>query len=285
MSFNLLGKDVEAFFANSPLAGATKGAATSPQRDAALARVAQWAGTGAKSPWGTVDRKTFADNLSRTLRNPVSLNQHDTNLCGVAVACKIAAEYIPGKYAEMAMSIYDNGTYQNYAANPESLNAKQFNGLLASDFIVMGTLRHSLNSGLNAYDATKDEWGISGFSWPDDPGKILRSLGMRETTREYDVPAKLMHLFKAKQNEDAVLAAVNTDYFMKGTPGTTLASFLPTLKLNMSDHFIELTSIAPITAQKMKVGWWSWGKQMTELEMTPERFESSVWVLRSFNRG
>jgi hypothetical protein len=185
----------------------------------------------------------------------------------------------------MAMALYDRGTYLSYAANPASLAATQFNGLSPSDYVVMSSLRHSLNSGLNPYDPSQDQWGISGFSWPDDPGKILRSLGMRETSADYAKhPAKLLALFKAKQNQDAVLAAVNTDYFMKGKPGTTLADFLPSLPINTSDHFIELTRIEPIGNQSLRVGWWSWGKQMADVEMSPQRFEASVWVLRCFNR-
>jgi hypothetical protein len=72
---------------------ATTAPAPNGPKEAALAAIQQFKNDSSKtSIWSKIDKNKFADQLTAFIKNPDLMNQADTNLCGPAASCKIAAE-------------------------------------------------------------------------------------------------------------------------------------------------------------------------------------------------
>ena len=230
--------------------------------------------------WNNISKQDFVTSLTNMVNNPTSIDQSNTNLCGIATSCKASAEYNPEEFVKMALSVYQSGKYSNgdvtYEANKDILGNSSSNGLGAAEFVVMTTLRHSLN-GILSYDPTNDN-GTSGFTWPGDVDNILlKGMSMKKTTNTdwTSTPssgnALATGIIQAVNAGHIVILTVNTSHFM----GKSSFSVIP-------DHYIQVTGITKNPDGTINVGWWSWGQNQTPVKMTKEQLYNATYYYGSF---
>ncbi|GAA0874342.1 hypothetical protein GCM10009118_07500 [Wandonia haliotis] len=232
------------------------------------------------SVFENISKDDFVSSLENMLNNPSSIDQSRTNLCGIATSCKASIEYNPEEFVTMALSIYQTGEYSNgnvtYKANKDLFDNSKSNGLGAAEFVVMTTLRHSLN-GVLSYDPTDDN-GTSGFTYPGDVDNILlKGMSMTKTTNTdwSSTPSNGASLVggmtKAIDAGHIVVLTVNTSQFM----GNSSWSVIP-------DHYIQITGVTENTDGTVNVSWWSWGSQQTPIKMTKDQLYNSTYFYGSF---
>jgi RHS repeat-associated protein len=231
------------------------------------------------SVFENISKDDFVTSLQDILNNPESIDQSRTNLCGIATACKAAIEYNPEEFVAMALSIYQTGEYSNgsitYTANNDLFDNSKSNGLGAAEFVIMTTLRNSLN--VLPYDPTNDN-GTSGFTYPGDVDNILiKGMSMKKTTNT-DWSSSLTNgasliggITKAVDAGHIVVLTVNTSQFM----GNSSWSVIP-------DHYIQITGVTENSDGTVNVSWWSWGSQQTPIKMTKDQLYSSTYFYGSF---
>jgi RHS repeat-associated protein len=230
--------------------------------------------------WENIDKASFVSSLQNMVNNPSGVEQANTNLCGIATACKAGIEYNPEAFVEMALTLYQTGEYtsngQTYKANSGLFDNGVSNGLDAASFVIMTTLRHSLNSVLS-YDPTNDN-GTSGFTWPSDVDNVLiKGMSMRKTTNtdweSKPVSGNLLvgGITKAVDAGHVVILTVNTSHFM----GKSSSSVIP-------DHYIQITGITERSDGTIDVGWWSWGGNQSTINMTKQQLYQSTYFYGSF---
>jgi len=225
--------------------------------------------------WNNVSKQDFVSSLTNMLNNPGSIEQRNTNLCGIAVSCKASIEYDPETFANMALSLYQTGKYGNYQANSNLYNNAASNGLDAAGFVVMTSIRNSLN--VFGYNPTTDD-GLSGLTWPRDVDQILtKTMDMTKTTNT-DWPSTPTNgtylqggITKAVNAGHIVILTVNINHFM----GSSTWSITP-------DHYIQVTGITENPDGTINVSWWSWGKNQTPKKMTKEQLYKSTYFYGSF---
>ncbi len=269
-----------AFAENSPIAfleleGLEK--ATPEEKANARQMVTDFANNkNSSTVWKNISKEDFVVSLNNILNNSESIDQSSTNLCGVAVACKAMVDYNPEAFTKMALSIYQTGKYGDYSANPELLNSGMSNGLDAANYVVMTTLRNSLNKYLNFNP--KNDLGLSGLTMPLDVDKILNNIADMKKMTNTDWPSKpansssfITGINKAITNGHIVILAINYDQFA----GNSSWSLIP-------DHYIQITGISYNSDGTININWWSWGEQQIPFKSTKDNFFNSTYFYGSF---
>jgi hypothetical protein len=252
--------------------------ATSEQQQAALDLVNEFSkNEESKTVWTGINKEDFVSSLVALLNDPSKIDQAQSNLCGIAVSCKASIEHDPEKFALMAISIYENGRFDDYVANKEMYGKKPSKGLTEALYITMSTLRHSLNASLPYYP----DWdsGLQGFTYPADIRHILENtMNMKETTDSdfgsygnIDPDNFKDNMIKAINANHTVILTVNLARFM----GTSSWSIQP-------NHMLQVTGLSQNADGTLNVKWWSWGTQRPDVKMTKTQLFQSAYFYDSF---
>jgi hypothetical protein len=120
-----------------------------------------------------VEKDDFLISLREMISNPLSINQGNHPLCGIACVIKIAAELDPVGLVKMSAHLYANGVYApsplkssiKVASNLK--NMKPVAGLTAANFVLQTSVKSFYNpvTGYNNKPGTKfNEW--QGITFP-----------------------------------------------------------------------------------------------------------------------
>ena len=226
--------------------------------------------------WNKIPKQSFVSSLTQMLNDPVrNTKQGNTNLCGIAVSCKASIEYDPETFVSMALSIYQTGKYEEYEANSDLYEKSASNDLNEAGFVVMSTMRNSLN--ILPYDPT-DDGGISGMTLPNDVDQLLtQTMHMRKTTNTDwpstpdSGPTLCTGITKAVNAGHIVILTVNVSHFEQKSTWSVIP-----------DHFIQVTGIKDNPDGTINVDWWSWGENRDAIKMTKEQLYKSTYFHGSF---
>ena len=153
--------------------------------------------------WTKISKKDFLDSLKNMVLNPNSIDQSNTNLCGISATCKAMIEYDPENFVKGAVSLYKNGSMGSLSIFHMDINANQelyinapTNGLNAAEYIIMTSMRNSYNL-VTDYDPASDNKGkfpgLRGFTYPGDLSDIATNFAnMKDVT--YNYPRQWMDL-------------------------------------------------------------------------------------------
>ncbi|MCH2042893.1 MAG: hypothetical protein MK212_02040 [Saprospiraceae bacterium] len=131
-----------------------------------------------KTEWAEISKEDFVLSLDALLTDPSRIDQANTNLCGIATTCKLALEYNPKAFTDLAIQLYTKGEARvegrpdlTIKVNKDLLDDKTFKGLDPALYVIMCAMRHSWNSYYD-YDPHTDT-GHEGFTYPKDVTGIL----------------------------------------------------------------------------------------------------------------
>jgi RHS repeat-associated protein len=223
-----------------------------------------------ESAWSNISKKDFTASLYKLLENPEIIDQANTNLCGVAVACKASIENKPEEFINMALGLYQYGKYGNIKANQDLLDSKPTDGLNSTGYVIMGSIRNSLTIG--GYDPATDS-GWAGFTLPTEIGSFLTGkMGLKSTNDKFTKFNVLDKIINATNSKHFVIALINTDHF----DGTSSSSLIP-------GHYIQITGIRKLRGTNdegyCEVKWWSWGENQKPLRMSINNLYDSLYGL------
>jgi RHS repeat-associated protein len=215
------------------------------------------------SSWTKIPRESFARDLMYMVANSWSINQENTNLCGPALACKIAIDHDPESFVSNAINLYKFGEIKpmklgtsSISANPALLNNSPTNDLSSAEYIIMTSIRHSFNY-LLSYDPTNDN-GASGFTWPEDISKFVVgyhniSMVTPPTKGEFGEPLSIAGQTSWGLNKGySVGALVDAGHFIYNDPPSAQAYF--------GDHFIQINELQWNSKSKITARYWTWGQ-------------------------
>ncbi len=145
----------------------------------ALDLIKQFEARSGAGVWPHIERGSLAQNLRERLATPNSVNQHNTNLCGVASFVRDWLIDDPVGYVWLAISLYEKGvgrlSHQGASGgrvirpSPDVRTSVLAKDVSPADWIVMASLRDDLNISLT-YRANEG-W----LFWDDTRG--LTSVG------------------------------------------------------------------------------------------------------------
>lgn len=222
-----------------------------------------------KTVWKGVSKEEFVNSLKDAINGEgKEFVQGQTSLCGVAAACKVGAELNPSKFVDMAISLYEKGTYsiQGGTLNANSKLTNDPNpenaGLSPMGFVVFTSIRHSLNLILS-YKPELDSEGsptnheqLSGMTFPTEfHDMMVDAMGTESTglQRGLAFSNSPKYMKNALNSGDLLIAAVDGGSF---DTDDKWSSPVPT-------HYIQITGVKENPNGTLTVDWWSWGNTHT----------------------
>jgi photosystem II stability/assembly factor-like uncharacterized protein len=250
--------------------------ASAADKKSALDKITKFSeNSKSNSAWSKIKKADFVSSLTAMINDPSTIDQAQTNLCGVAIALKAAVEYEPEKVVEMAISLYEKGEWKGVKRNSDLRDDPASNGLDAASFVIMTSLRQTCNVFFD-YDP-KDDAGASGFTWPGDVDLIAKKMGMSITTSDDFVKGKgtadkmIAGMQTALKNKHFIVLCINASEFQK----TSSWSVTP-------NHYIQITGVS-VKGDNVTFDWWSWGQPQQKITMSKENFYESSYFVGTFN--
>ncbi len=205
------------------------------------------------SVWSKISKNDFLNDLATMIKNPESVNQANTNLCGVALPVKFAAENNPEELVNMALGLYQSGGYFEINSNENLYNNKPTNGLNNAEYVIMTSLRNELNIG--SYDPSSDS-GISGMTYPSQFNKMMENwFGFERTTSQNTSSGVLGFIKSSIKAGDMTALLVNWDGLVGGTSQKKKQGSV----INVPTHYINIVNYTDFGNGNIEIGIWHWG--------------------------
>ena len=214
--------------------------------------------------WSKIDKAQFAKELRSEIRNPNSINQASTNLCGIAAGCNVMAQDDPVAYANMSISLFVDGEAEaltffgdDIEANESLMDKKPQKGLSATGFVVMTSIRDSYNW-TDTYSPETDK-GRAGFTYPSDVSSLLYNFAdIYINTTQYT--EDLSGGIKALNDGMYVIALFDFTDFITGVHNEDW------LKYTFGTHYVVINSIKDNGNGTYDIEYWQYGNTK-ELEI------------------
>lgn len=123
---------------------------------------------GEYGAFNRINKYEFLDALKESIQKPITINQGEHPLCGIACLVKIAAELDPINLVKMGAHFYANGRFNSPSFLKKSIKTprhlqgdKPQNGLSASNHVIQTSIKSFLNpiTGYNNRPGSKfNEW-------------------------------------------------------------------------------------------------------------------------------
>ncbi|MEQ1568152.1 MAG: hypothetical protein ABMA64_21105 [Myxococcota bacterium] len=129
--------------------------------------------------WSQIDRDDVVRGVRERLRNPASVSQGGTDLCGPATLLFEFCRRLPTRYVRAVAELYDEGTFSTlggykYVAEPDLRGRPA--AITACDWLIAATMRDDENLTEDVDDGS----GMEGFTWPTEiPRWFEQVLGLR----------------------------------------------------------------------------------------------------------
>ena len=184
---------------------------------------------------------------------PDIIQQGKNGTCGAAVICKYLAEFMPEKYVQVAISLYENGQYTPWNLHVaedskigDDAQLQQI-GTTSVDAIMQGAITNSRNIVLD-YNPFSDGSGLKSFLWPTAMKNFLSdTLGLDVTVVNI---ARYQELANIDYGKYFVIAAVVSEPLSDAYVEYKLTTTSP-----VPTHYIQVTGIY----DEKGISFWHWG--------------------------
>lgn len=212
--------------------------------------------TNSTTVYPNINKNGFAAKLKEQINNPSLVQQGDNGTCGFAAICKYLAETMPKKYAEMAISLYKTGRYDDWGIRvceksktgtdeqAENLNTTSL------DCIVQGAFRNTYNNIPPTYNPFINNSGWSSMTWPSEINSFFeKKLNKECKCSTYPYPKNCRKkLSDIDYDNKFVIALIHSNYPSSLDFGSSIT--------DKPDHYVQIMGID----KNESVEYWQWGE-------------------------
>lgn len=172
-------------------------------------------GLSATSTFGHLDQAGFLKGLAQRVLDPDLINQASSNLCGVAAAVHILANFEPKSYVDGAIDLYERGQtdfggFYSIRLSEEFITQTNMEGLPPCDFIVLRSIRFAENIP-DRYNSSP----FDSFTWPNEiPSMVEAFTRLRDITEPVFLRSPLS--FHGATQENLNVFAKDVNNLIKG---------------------------------------------------------------------
>jgi RHS repeat-associated protein len=228
-----------------------------------------------ETKWTKIGKIDYCFTLRNWLYNSSSINQANTNLCGIAVACKAMIEYDPESFVKLGLNLYQNGSseansfiHTDIEANETLYNKMPSNGLDDVGFVTLTSVRNSYNLGL-PYDPQTDK-GLAGLTYPGDISDFLTSFAnLEDVSHQYTTDNTGLN--KALTDKAFIIGLFDIDQLTTGSPNPDM------LQRSFGNHYVQITSYSEDDNGAVTMKYWNWGEsEERTVHTTRENFAKAL---------
>ncbi len=208
--------------------------------------------------WNKINKEDFLNDLTKIVNSPSSVDQGNTNLCGIAAPLIAFAEKKPIEFVDMALEFYQTGRYKGLESNSDLHSTSPSNGLNNAEYVLMTSIKNGLNSFLS-YDPRNDS-GLSGMTMPKDIDNLMNIFGFQKVANA--------NLKDINRSEYSCILLINWNGFSGGSKDKIKNGS----KVNFPTHYILPTSFNVLKNGNYNIEFTHWGSKGNKLQMTPANF-------------